>query len=135
MFLFSKVVQGGMKWHFLWFLMLPIWYIFMSPIQISAIFQKNTGPLKMNTYFRKCCKYLPITSKNNHQNKFKFFFILYLQGLPKWANWCLTRSKENKISSLSSFPALKKPKEDIPPWLRLKSRKTFKLILLLPILG
>ena len=53
MFLLSKVVQGGMKWHFLWFFMLPIWYIFMSPIQISAIFQKNTGPFKNEYLFPK----------------------------------------------------------------------------------
>ena len=101
--------------------------------KFRRFFKKIQGPLKMNTYFRKFCKYLPITSKNNHQNKFKIIFFLYLQGLPKWANWCLTRSKENKISSLSSLPAFKKPKEDIPPSLRLKSRKTFKLIVLLPI--
>ena len=126
MFLLSKVVQGGMKWHFLWFFMLPIWYIFMSPIQISAIFQKITGPLKMNTYFRKFCKYLPITSKNNHQNKFKIVFFFIFARPPKMSKLIFNQVKgKQKIRVYLHFQHFKNLKKTFPPHSGLKDEKRF----------
>ena len=95
--------------------------IFMSPIpKIQQIFflLQIKGTLK-KIYFRKICKYLPNTSKNNRQiknSKLKIFQNFF--GPPKWASWFLAWSKKKKMLLLtfSLFLASINPRED---WRRL----------------
>ena len=53
-----------------------------------------TGTLKINIFSEKL--QIPITLKNECQKEYSKYILGGGGGPPKWANWFLTWSKENK---------------------------------------
>ena len=102
--------------------MLLIKYIFISPILKTSenliarsakfSFSKNLRDLKDVYFFRKFASTFLLLqrtiAKKKIQNKEMYIFFLWGGGLPKWANWFLTRSKETKNLIFSSFLASNK---------------------------